>query len=202
MNKNWYWFVVPIFFSLSAFGCSKECNYGLLYDGMCYSNSYLVSNASLVIKNYSDFESQFETAKYKQFEKRVEKADTYLQAEPLYFPVVQDLKDGVGVVFIFELTLQEDDYIVLRRLAVECDSISPSMSIPEVCHGYFLEDGADWPPEFIDIVSGRIELSQMDLIAGYYVGTVHLVLDGGGVISGPFSVYDKRKHLFLLSPVR
>jgi hypothetical protein len=188
----------------------RKQNYGLNSSDDHFLYSYFLTNSELFVKTRSDFDKQFDTKEYKELQNQVEtiyeSSGRYIQAEPIYLPVVQKIIQGNKFVFIFETKEETMDGTLVKRIAFECKELKASIKFPDECVGYYMRDGWEWPPDIFQIVSGEVKLKDKSLVTGYLAGNLSLffmddVYQNKQInISGGFIIYDRNKSLFFSKP--
>lgn len=202
-----------IFLILTA-NCDKQTSqkqpYGLKSSDEYFLYSYFLTNSALLVKTRTEFDKQFDTKEYKELVKSVDKisenSGRYIQAEPIFLPIVQKIIKGDKSVFVFEAKEETRDGIIVKRIAFECDELKEDLKFPNECMGYYIRDGWDWPPDIFQIVGGEVKLKHKYLITGYLAGDLDLIILDDVYqkkeinITGSFIVYDKNKSLFFSKP--
>jgi len=180
----------------------KNMNYGLKTSDELFLYCYYMDNSELVVKNRNDFDKQFETTEYKELQRSINESNQYIQPEVIHLPVIQLVKPGHKYVFVFESKEILSDYIIVKRIAFECEELKDELAFPSDVKGYFMKDGADWPPDIHVIEKGKIRISNKSSIEGCLVGNLDLLLENEEKISGRFIIYNKNKSLFFCLPAR
>lgn len=189
---------------------SQKQPYGLKSSDEYFLHSYFLTNSELLIKTRADFDKQFDTKEYKELVNRVdeisEKTGRYIQAEPIFLPIVQKIIKGDKSVFVFETKEETRDGVLVKRIAFECDELKEDLRFPNECMGYYLRDGWEWPPDIFQIIGGQVKLKHKWLVTGYLAGDLDLIIMDDVYqkkeinITGTFIVYDKNKSLFFSKP--
>lgn len=105
----------------------RKQKYGLNSSDDHFLYSYFLTNSALFVKTRADFDRQFDTKEYKELQNQVENiyesSGRYIQAEPIYLPIIQKIIQGDKFAFIFETKEETMDGTLVKRIAFECKEL-------------------------------------------------------------------------------